>query len=113
RAWRSLSESYRRAVDGHSPWPRDERAPAAVLVADVEADERWRDLLPVFRAENIRALGFIPLTHQRRLLGKFMIYSAEPRQFSPEELALAQSIAAQVSQAVARAELLRSERAAR
>src|SRR5215468_1249583 len=33
KAWRRLSESYRRAVEGHSPWSPDERDPQPVLVS--------------------------------------------------------------------------------
>jgi signal transduction histidine kinase len=111
KAWRSLSEGYRKKAEGHSPWARDEQEPAPLLVADVEADEAWRASLPIFRQERIRALGFIPLTHQRQLLGKFMVYSERPRLFTRQEIELAQTVAAQVSQALARTRLLRSERA--
>jgi signal transduction histidine kinase len=97
-------------VEGQSPWSRDEQEPAPLLVADVEADQSWRPYLQIFRQEKIRALGFIPLTHQRRLLGKFMVYSERPRVFTRHEIELAQTVAGQVSQALARASLLRSER---
>src|SRR5689334_7426580 len=33
RAWRGLSEAYRRAVDGHSPWGPDAQDPAPVLIS--------------------------------------------------------------------------------
>src|SRR4029077_5986038 len=111
KAWRSLSDAYRQAVEGHSPWAREEQEPAAILVSDVETGEAWRASLPLFRQERIRGIGFIPLTHRRRLLGKFMVYSERPRVFTRHELELAHTVAAQVSQALARADLLRSERA--
>lgn len=102
RAWRGLSEAYRRAVDGHSPWTADAQAPQPILISDVEADETWRSYLPVFRAEGIRALGFFPLVHGERLIGKFMVYSAEPRVFSERDVRLALTVGAQVAQGVAR-----------
>lgn len=101
-AWRGLSETYRRAVEGHSPWLPGERAPSSVLVGDVETDAALADFLPVFRSEGIRALGFIPLLYGDRLLGKFMFYSEEPRNLSDHEVRLAQTIADHVARAVGR-----------
>src|SRR5262249_42348594 len=60
RAFRGLSDEYRAAVEGHSPWPRDARAPEPVLVADVRADAALAPFLPVLEQEGIRALAFIP-----------------------------------------------------
>src|SRR5262249_44915496 len=113
RAWRGLSEGYRRAVDGHSPWRPDERDPQPVVVADSETDPAWEAYRAIFRAEGIRALGFIPLVDQRTLYGKLMIYDAEPRVFGKRELELTQTIAAQIAQAVARARLFEAEKQAR
>jgi signal transduction histidine kinase len=97
-----LSETYRRAVDGHSPWQRDEPAPALVAVDDVDADPAWASYREVFRAEGIRAIAFVPLVHHRRLIGKFMLYRDEPRAFSAVELRLAVHVAVHVAQAVVR-----------
>src|SRR5919108_3339530 len=36
KAWRGLSEGYRRAVEGHSPWAPDTSGAKPVLVPDVE-----------------------------------------------------------------------------
>lgn len=93
RAWRRLSDAYRRAVEGHSPWPRDEAAPQPVLVPDVEGDPALHAYAPVLRAEGIGALAFIPLVTRGRLLGKFMVYHARPHAFSTSELELAGAIA--------------------
>lgn len=102
RAWRNLSPEYRRAVDGHSPWEPGTRDPAPVLVSDVDTDAAWADYRPLFRAEGIRALGFFPLVHADRLLGKFMVYAAEPRQFSERDVRLALTVGSHVAQGVAR-----------
>ena len=37
KAWRGLSETYRRAVEGHSPWTPDERNPRPIHISDVAA----------------------------------------------------------------------------
>lgn len=97
-----LSEAYRRAVDGHSPWNCDETAPAIIAIEDVDADPAWAAYHDVFRAEGIRSLAFVPLVHHRRLIGKFMLYRDEPRAFAAGELQLAATVAVHVAQAVVR-----------
>jgi signal transduction histidine kinase len=102
RAWRGLSDEYRRAVEGHSPWKRDESDPQPLLIADVLADPDLTALRPVFEREGIRSIGFIPLTYARRLLGKFMIYFDAPHVVSPPELQLAQTIASHIALGITR-----------
>jgi signal transduction histidine kinase len=102
KAWRGLSDEYRRAVEGHSPWSRDERAPEPVVVPDVAADPTLKGHAPLFRREGIGALAFIPLVASGQLVGKFMVYYAEPREFRDHELATARAIANHVAAALAR-----------
>ena len=92
RAWRGLSEGYRRAVEGHSPWARDAVAPQPVLVEDVTTDASMQAYIPVFRSEGIGSLGFIPIVTRGSLLGKFMIYYSEPHSYSRTEIELASAI---------------------
>ncbi len=102
RAWRGLSDEYRRTVEGHSPWKRDARDPQPVLVADVQDDASLAGYQSLFRRERIGALGFIPLSSGGRLVGKFMVYYDRPRDLTPTELELARAIANHVAAAVAR-----------
>ena len=106
RAWRNLSEGYRRAVDGHSPWARDARGPEPILCGDTETDPAMEAYRPVFRQEGIRALAFIPLVSAGNLLGKFMVYYPEPRVLARHEIDLARAIANHVAAAIARFELV-------
>lgn len=101
-AWRGLSEAYRRAVDGHAPWLARDPDPKPILierVADASLDPALRQ---VVEAEGIQALAFIPLTYERRLLGKFMVYYDTPHRFTEDELKQAQTIASQVAFAIER-----------
>jgi anti-anti-sigma factor len=101
-AWQGLSKTYRTAVDGHSPWSADVKVPVPILVPDVALDPELAELRPVFDAERITALAFIPLIHAGRLLGKFMLYYDTPHTFAEDEVRVASSIAQFVAGAVDR-----------
>ena len=102
KAWRGISQGYRQAVEGHTPWTPESPDPQPITVPDVREDAELTAYLPTFAAERIRALAFIPLVADARVIGKFMLYYGEPRARGAEELELAGVIAAQVAFAVAR-----------
>ena len=99
-AWSGLSEAYRKAVDGHSPWRPEETEAAALLVEDVEQDAALAAYLPVFRREGIRAAAFVPVQFGLTLLGKFMLYYRDPHAFPDDEIEVAQRIADHVASAL-------------
>jgi PAS domain S-box-containing protein len=103
KAWRGISDAYRAAVDGHSPWRPDTVDPRPITIADAADDPGLTGALrQTVLGEGIRALGFFPLVSQGRLLGKFMLYYDQPHPFAPEDVQLAQTIAGQVALAIAR-----------
>jgi signal transduction histidine kinase len=101
KAWHGLSDGYRAAVQGHSPWAADARNVRPISVVDVAEDPSLEGLRETILREGIRALAFIPLERDR-LLGKFMLYGNLPRRFEERELRLAETIAALVSFAIER-----------
>jgi signal transduction histidine kinase len=113
KAARGISAAYQRAVEGHTPWTRAQRDAAPIFVRDVMSDPDLAPYRAVFQAEGIAALGFVPLAGHEQLLGKFMVYSDSPREFSAREAELASIVATQVALAVARTQLLEAERRAR
>ena len=120
RASRSLTEGYRKAVEGHSPWTADSKDPAPLLVADVAAETSLGALQDTILAEGIRSLGFLPLGRPGRLLGKFMVYYDQPHAFTETELKVAAMVCHYVAFALDRAQdeadiqdLLDRERVAR
>lgn len=102
RAHRGLSERYRSAVEGHSPWARDAENPSPIVVPDVARDPSLASFGALFEEEKIAALAFVPLTAEHRLLGKFMVYHDAPRDMAEDELELARAIASHVAVAIAR-----------
>ncbi len=104
-AWHGLSETYRAAVDGHSPWPPDASDPEPILVVDALADPSLAGFLDVLRTEGIGALAFFPLVSAGRFLGKCMVYFNQAHTYSQREVEVAQAIAAQVAFALDRRRL--------
>lgn len=112
KAWRGLSEEYRLAAEGHTPWGPADLDARPILVPDVEADPELAELLPVLRAEGIAAAAFVPLICRDELIGKFMLYYAEPHVFSTTEVAMAEVLAGHVALAVERHRVQHQLRAA-
>jgi PAS domain S-box-containing protein len=96
-AWNGLSEQYRAAVDGHSPWSPGEQNATPVLVADAATDAAMAPYRATFAREGIRALAFVPLRFGSKLLGKFMLYYSEPHVFSAEEITIAETVAGHIA----------------
>lgn len=107
QAWRGLSDHYRAAVEGHSPWERSVQNPEPLVVPDVLADAELSQYAGLFQTEKIGALGFIPLVSEGRLVGKFMVYYPRPRALSAPELDMARAIANHVAAAMGRFSALR------
>jgi PAS domain S-box-containing protein len=102
KSYRGLSDEYRAAVEGHTPWTPDTQDASPIVVADVTTDESLRLFRPVILAEGIAAMAFIPLVSLNRVIGKFMLYYPEPHELTADELHLAGVVAAQVAFAVER-----------
>jgi PAS domain S-box-containing protein len=101
-AWRGLSNGYRIAVEGHSPWTRQTRDPAPILTADIDATDLDPALKATIKAEGIAALAFIPLTVGGELAGKFMTYYNAPQEFTANDTELAVTIARQLGFSIER-----------
>ncbi len=99
---RGLSESYKKAVEGHTPWTRADVDPSPIFIPDVSRSPELSTLSGVLRAENIAALGFIPLVSGGSVIGKFMVYYDRPRLFSSDDSELALTIARQLGFAISR-----------
>jgi PAS domain S-box-containing protein len=101
-AWRGLSDAYRHAVEGHSPWGRDTRDPQPVCVEDIQGADLAESLKATVAGEGITALAFIPLVVEGEIIGKFMTYYDARHVFSDSEIDLALAIARQLGFSVER-----------
>jgi PAS domain S-box-containing protein len=96
-AARGLSEAYRCAVDGHSPWSADAADAQPICIDDIERADLAEALKTTVRREGIGALAFIPLKEDGRLIGKFMAYHDAPHAFTTSEIAAGLAIARQLA----------------
>ena len=101
-AWHALSDEYRAAAEGHAPWTPETVDPKPVLVPDVTEMEFEPELAAQIEAEGIGSLAFIPLVHDGRLLGKFMLYRDQPYEWSDREVRLCRTIANHLASATVR-----------
>jgi PAS domain S-box-containing protein len=95
--WRGLSDNYRKATEGHSPWKSDEKNPEPIGINDIDPAEINDSLKAIIKGEGIGALAFIPLVSNGRLIGKFMTYFNAPHVFSDNELELSLTIARELA----------------
>ena len=102
KAWRGISDEYRNTVEGHTPWSPAAVDPSPIIVPDVEEAPDLADYRAVFAREGIRALVFIPLVSNGRVIGKFMLYYDHPASIGAADVELVGVIAAQVAFAVER-----------
>jgi PAS domain S-box-containing protein len=96
-AWRGLSEAYRHAVEGHSPWRPDDTNATAICIEDVDDASEFGALKATIRAEGIGALAFVPLIADGKLIGKFMTYYDGPHRYNAGEVEVSLAIARQLA----------------
>jgi PAS domain S-box-containing protein len=101
-ASRGLSEGYRAAVAGHSPWQVDDAEAQPITITDVAASDLDSKLKATVLGEGIRAVAFVPLVLDGALVGKFMAYFREPATFTKDDSAVSLAIARQLAFAIQR-----------
>jgi PAS domain S-box-containing protein len=100
--WRGLSEEYRRAVEGHSPWKQDAAEAEPILVPDVAADASLAPLAEVLAREEIATLAFLPVMGKTGVVGKLMLYGARPGAITAAIVSAAHVVAVSLGAAVTR-----------
>jgi PAS domain S-box-containing protein len=113
RAWRGLSDAYRAATEGHSPWTQDAVDPEPVLVEELAGAGFAPELLEAIEREGIASLAFVPLVHGGRLLGKFMLYASQRHAWQEREIRLCLTIANHLASATVRTQTTSQLRAQR
>jgi PAS domain S-box-containing protein len=111
-AWRGLSDAYRAAVNGHSPWMPGDKDPQPIFVEDIDRTDEPEWLKETIKREDIRAAAFIPLVAQGVVIGKFMAYYKTPHTFAENEVEIAIAIARQVGFSLERARAEQSRKIA-
>lgn len=77
----------------------------ALVSSDIQTDDRLASLQGMFEQSNTVSLLLLPIIIEEEMVGSLCLETNSPREFSPEELRLARSVADQVSGALDRARL--------
>jgi signal transduction histidine kinase/FixJ family two-component response regulator len=102
KAWLGLSDLYRAALDGHTPWQPGQRDAVPVLIEDVTLEPSLAPFLAVIEAEDIKAMAMVPLVTGGGVIGKFMVYHPLTHRFGDAELHVAGIVAAHTAFAIDR-----------
>jgi PAS domain S-box-containing protein len=105
-ASRGLSEEYRQAVEGHSPWKPDETDAKPFGISDLVAADLTDGLRSTIEREGIASLAFIPLISDKHLIGKMMVYFNARHEFTDVEFDMASTVGNQIAGGV---ELMRTQ----
>ena len=107
-AWYGLSAKYRKAAEKYAQQALDLDDPHPVFMEDIEAIDNsvLTALRDIFRKEGIRAMGFVPIIHQGRVLGRLAAYHSAPRYYTEQEIELIKIIAGHLAIAIVKARLL-------
>jgi PAS domain S-box-containing protein len=102
-AIRELAPGLHSAIERLCPWDcKDGTAFAPVWIDDIAEVSTDAGVRQAVLEEGIRALAFIPLTFENRLLGVFVLCHDRPRTFTLNELRPVETIASQVAFAISR-----------
>lgn len=102
-AWRGLSDRYRTRLAGHTPWKPGDQDPPPIFVTDIQVTDEPDWIKQEISSEGIVSLGFVPLTLEGRVIGKFMTYYSTEKEFDPQTRTLAVTIARQLGFSIGRA----------
>jgi PAS domain S-box-containing protein len=95
-SWCGLSDAYRAATDGQSPWHPGGCTAQPITISDIETAALEPHLKAAVKAEGIGALALVPLVSNGKLIGKFMSYFNAPHIFSESDIELGLTIARQL-----------------
>lgn len=111
-AWQGLSDRYRTRLAGHTPWRPGEAEPPPIFVEDIAETEEPDWIKAEISAEGIVSLGFVPVTLEGRVIGKFMIYYGRRQSFGRHARMLAVTIARHLGFSIGRSRAEASREAA-
>ncbi|RMF07709.1 MAG: PAS domain S-box protein, partial [Candidatus Neomarinimicrobiota bacterium] len=86
RAWKGLSEAYRKKVRGHFPWKWSNVQAQPIFIDDVSRSDLTVAIKSALKQEGVQSCGFFPLIGDQSLLGKIMVYYNKPHTFTAEEI---------------------------
>lgn len=101
-AWNGIADTFFAAADGRAPWTPESIPATPVILADVQSEPSIAPIHTLLKAHGVESLAFIPVAHQNRVLGTFMLCYHERHAPKDDEIHMAQTVAEQVGVAVVR-----------
>ena len=83
--------------------------PKPLAIADAQADPRLSFIAPLLAQQGDASVLVVPVLMRERAIGAIALITTEPREFSEEEIALAQGVAAAAGPALENARLFQAE----
>lgn len=92
-----LSTKYRQLLEGYSPWTKNTEQPQPIAIPDVSKSKLTPNMKKIMIDGDIKSLAFFPLTTEKRIIGRFMVYYPTAHKFSGQEVNLAQIVGKHIS----------------
>src|SRR5688572_19938705 len=83
RASRGINDEWA-GIDSFIPWSLDTRVPQAIMISDVKNNPACQALRDV--PVDIQSMAFVPIVHEQKLIGQFILCFKAAHEFSIEEL---------------------------
>lgn len=100
-AYQGLSHAYRVAIEGR--FPRTEASlPRPICIADIREADEPESVKQIAEEEGIRAIAYIPLILDNKIIGEVVSYYNLPHSFSDAEMTLALTLARQLAVSIGR-----------
>ena len=100
----NISEEFQQALLAGCPWKSPAKSSTILYLPDINNEEEIVPVRSYYHAEGIEALAAFPLIHKNQLLGKFVVYYAEPHELTQEDQQFAIRIANHISLATVKAQ---------
>lgn len=101
-AWNGIVDTFFAAADGRAPWTPETIPATPLILTDPQEEPSIAPIHALLKEHGVESLAFVPVAHQNRVLGTFMLCYHERHTPKDDEVHMAQTVAEQVGVAVVR-----------
>ena len=100
-----ISQAYQQAVDGHSPWEKNEKEATPIFIPSIQNENLEETLKQTILDEGIAASGFFPLTASQGVIGKYIAYFNQEQNLTDEQINFGEILANDLVATILRIEI--------